>query len=62
MPPWYARNTNIHRDLGIRMVTAKIKRLAKKHEDRLSQHTNGEVVQLLDNERTVRRLKPFELE
>jgi hypothetical protein len=46
------------------MVTAEIERLAKKHEDRLQQHTNGEGIQLLDNARTVRRLKrlkPFEL-
>jgi hypothetical protein len=46
------------------MVTAKIKRTAKKHEDRLHQHTNVGAIQLLDTERTVRRLKgrkPFEL-
>jgi hypothetical protein len=62
--PWYARNGNIHRDLGVRMVTAEIKRTAKKHEDRLHQHTNVEAIQLLDNRRAVRRLqrlKPFEL-
>jgi hypothetical protein len=39
------------------MVTAEIKSLAKKHEDRLHQHTDVEAIQLLDNERTVRRLK-----
>jgi hypothetical protein len=46
------------------MVTAEIKRTAKKHEDRLHQHTNVEAIQLLDNRRAVRkpkRLKPFEL-
>jgi hypothetical protein len=46
------------------MVTAEIKRLAKKPEDRLHQRTNVEAIQLRDNERTVRRLKrlkPFEL-
>jgi hypothetical protein len=43
--PWYARNSNIHCDLGIRMVTAEIKRTAKKHEDRLHQHTNVEAIQ-----------------
>jgi hypothetical protein len=55
----YARNSDIHRDVGIRMVTAGI---AKKHEDRFLQHTNVEAIQLRDNERTVRRLrrlKPF---
>jgi hypothetical protein len=46
------------------MVTAEIKRTAKKHEDRLHQHTNVEAIQLLDKSRAVRRLKrlkPFEL-
>jgi hypothetical protein len=46
------------------MVTAEIKRTAKKHEDRFHQHTNMEAIQLLDNSRAVRRLKrmkPFEL-
>jgi hypothetical protein len=62
--PWYARNSDIHRDHGVRMVTAAIKRTAKKHEDQLHQHTNVEAIQLLDNSRAVRRLKrlkPFEL-
>jgi hypothetical protein len=62
--PWYVRNSDIHRDLGIRKVTAEIKRTAKKHEDRLHQHINVEAIQLLDNNRAVRRLKrlkPFEL-
>jgi hypothetical protein len=61
---WYVRNSNFHRDFGVRMVTAEIKRTAKKHEDRLHQHTNVEAIQLLDSNRTVRRLKrlkPFEL-
>jgi hypothetical protein len=40
--PWYARNSDIHRDLGVRIVTADIKRTAKKHEDRLHQHANME--------------------
>jgi hypothetical protein len=46
------------------MVIAEIKRTAKKHEDRLHQHTNMEAIHLLDNERTVGRLKglkPFEV-
>jgi hypothetical protein len=58
--PWYARNSDIHRDLGIRMVNAEIKRTAKKHEDRLHQRTNVEAIQILDNERTERRLKRLE--
>jgi hypothetical protein len=55
--PWYARNSDLHRDPGIRMVTAEIKTTAKKQDDRLHQHTNMEAIQLLDKERTVRRLK-----
>jgi hypothetical protein len=46
------------------MVTAEIKRTAKKHEDRLHQQTNVEEIQLLDNRRALRRLnrlKPFDL-
>jgi hypothetical protein len=45
-----------HRDLGVRMITAEIKRTSKKHEDRLHQHTNVEAIQLLDNCRAVRML------
>jgi hypothetical protein len=46
------------------MATAEINRLAKKHEDWLHQHTNVETIQLIENERALRRLKrlkPFEL-
>jgi hypothetical protein len=35
------------------MVTAEMKMLAKKHEDRLQDHSNVEALQLLDSERTV---------
>lgn len=62
--PWYVRNQDIHRDLGIPMVTEEIKRFAGKHEARLHQHVNAEALQLLDNQNLVRRLKrnkPFEL-
>jgi hypothetical protein len=55
--PWYARNRDIHKDLGIKMVTSEIKGIAMKHEDWLHQHTNMVAIQLLDNERTVRRFK-----
>jgi hypothetical protein len=45
------------------MVTAEIKRTDKKHKDQLHQHTNVEVIQLLDERkvRRLKRLKPFEL-
>ena len=62
--PWYIRNTDLHRDLNMEMVTAVIRRFARKHEARLHQHVNDEAIQLLDNSALVRRLKrtkPFEL-
>lgn len=62
--PWYVRNSDIHRDLGVNMVSCEIQRYAESHEERLHQHTNVEAIQLLDNGGLVRRLKrrkPFEL-
>lgn len=62
--PWYIRNNDLHRDLGIPDVKHEIKRFATKHESRLLQHVNAEASRLLDNEHLVRRLKrtkPFEL-
>ena len=48
----------------VEMVTAEIKRFARKHEERLHRHDNVEAIQLLDNSallRTLKRIKPFEL-
>ena len=62
--PWYIRNSDLHRDLGIPTVREVIKQTATKHETRLSQHENPEALQLLDNDHLTRRLKrkkPFEL-
>ena len=62
--PWYIRNADLHRDLNVELVTAAIRRFARKHEERLHQHVNVEAIQLLDNSALVRRLKrtkPFEL-
>ena len=62
--PWYVRNVDLHRDLNVEMVTAAIRRFARKHEERLHQHVNAEAIQLLDNNALVRRfkrIKPFEL-
>jgi hypothetical protein len=45
------------------MVTAEIKRFARKHEERLHHH-DVEAIQLLDNSELLRRLnrtRPFEL-
>jgi hypothetical protein len=62
--PWYVRNVDLHRDLNMVMVTAAIRRFARKHEARLHHHVNVEAIQLLDNSALVRRLKrtkPFKL-
>jgi len=62
--PWYIRNTDLHRDLNMEMVTAVIRRFAWKHDARLHQNVNVEEIQLLDNSALVRKLnrtKPFEL-
>jgi hypothetical protein len=62
--PWYVRNLDLHTDLKMEMVTAEIKRFARKREERLLHHENVEAIQLLDNSELLRRLKrtnPFEL-
>jgi hypothetical protein len=46
------------------MVTAEIRRFARKHEERLLRHYDVEAIQLLDNSELIcglRRTKPFEL-
>ena len=48
--PWYCRNKDIHRDLGVEDVAKEIQRVAGKHETRLHNHANVEVIP-----------KPFEL-
>jgi len=59
--PWHVRNVDLHRDLNVEMVTAAIRRFARKHEERLHQHVNAEAIQLLDNSALVRRLKCIKL-
>jgi len=54
--PWYVRKADLHRDLKMEMVTAEIRRFARKHEERLLHH-NFEAIQLLDNSELLRRLK-----
>jgi hypothetical protein len=61
---WYIRNNDLHRDLQVDVVSREIQKVAQKHEGRLHQHENVEIIQLLDNMGIVRRLqrkKPFEL-
>jgi hypothetical protein len=62
--PSYIRNAYIHSDLQMEMFTSEIRKLAKKHEERLLHDVNVEAIQLLDNNGLVRRIKrrkPFEL-
>jgi len=62
--PWYIRNSDLHRDLNINLVTDEIKRYAGKHTKRLEGHENPEM-RAVSNERvSMRRLmrtKPYEL-
>jgi uncharacterized protein YeeX (DUF496 family) len=62
--PWYVRNSDLHRDLGIVTVTDIIAKFAKSHEKRLQDHINIEASRLLNVNNITRRLKrkkPFEL-
>jgi hypothetical protein len=62
--PWNVRNADLHRDLRLGMVTAEVRRFARKHERRLFHNDNVEAIQLLDNGELTRRLRrtnPFEL-
>ena len=62
--PWYVRNSDLHRDLGIETVTDIIAKSATSHEKRLQNHVNIEASRLLNVNNIIRRLKrkkPFEL-
>jgi hypothetical protein len=55
--PWYVRKADLHTDLKMEMVTAEIRRFARKHEESLLHHDNVEAIQLLDNSELLGRLK-----
>lgn len=62
--PWYMRNEDIHKELGVPTVKEYIREVAEKYEARVMDHVNEEAVKLMDNSEIVRRLKrrkPFEL-
>jgi hypothetical protein len=62
--PWYVRNSDLHRDLGIETVADIIAKFANSHAKRLKNHINTEVSRLLNVNNLTRRLKrkkPFEL-
>jgi uncharacterized protein YeeX (DUF496 family) len=62
--PWYFRNSDLHRNLGIETVVDIIATFSKSHEKRLQDHINIEASRLLNVNNITRRLKrkkPFEL-
>jgi hypothetical protein len=62
--PWYVRNSDLRRDLGIETVTDIIAKFAKSREKRLQNRRNIEASRLLNVNNITRRLKrkkPYEL-
>jgi uncharacterized protein YeeX (DUF496 family) len=62
--PWYVRNSDLHRDLGIETVADIITKFANSHEKRLQNHIIIEASRLLNVNnltRRIKRKKPFEL-
>lgn len=62
--PWYIRNIDLHRDLGVNMVVDEIRDIATKHDGRLRRHINNEASSLAENagmERRLKRTKPSDL-
>lgn len=55
--PWYIRNVDLHRDLGVRTVAEEILNIARKHDDRLREHVNVEASNLNNTSGLRRRLK-----
>ena len=61
---WCAKNNNIHRHFGIFSIKEEIRRIARKYETKLNEHTNLDTIQLLDdqnNRKRVKRTKPVNL-
>jgi hypothetical protein len=46
--PWYVRNSDLHRDLGIETVTDIIAKFANFHEKRLQDHIDIEASRILN--------------
>lgn len=55
--PWYIRNDDLHRDLGLKTVKDTISLHAKCHIEKLQKHRNPEAIALTDVTRCTRRLK-----
>lgn len=55
--PWYIRNDDLHRDLGLKTVKDTIRLHAKCHIEKLQKHRNPEAITLTDVTSCTRRLK-----
>ena len=55
--PWFIRNSDLHSDLAIPLVSEVINQMALKHKLKLTDHTNEEALQLLETTNLTRRLK-----
>lgn len=55
--PWYVRNTDLHRDLKMSLVSEVVKHYAVAHAERLEKHTNPEARRLANLDDQCRRLK-----
>ena len=62
--PYYIRNDNLHRDLKMETVDDEIKKIATKHAQKLRDHENIQIQNIISDTSETRRLKrtkPFDL-
>jgi hypothetical protein len=57
----YTPNEMIHNDLGLEWADEVVRHFATRYEDRLHEHTNVLVLELLDTEFDIRSLKRIKL-
>lgn len=55
--PWYIRNTDLHRDLGVRTISEEISIHALKHANKLHSHVNSDLNNIVRNYPATRRLQ-----
>jgi hypothetical protein len=59
--PWYTRNSDIYRELGVETIASIIARHATSYENRLQHHVNEEASNVKNLIRRLNRTKLFEL-
>ena len=62
--PWYVRNDDIRRDLGIPTVKEEISRYSEKYKSRIATHTNrlaAETYKTINMDRRLKRKHPADL-